>query len=108
MRKRVKQESCHIGVIPLSMFEGAPSVVLGHDRVSGLCVQALGRIATVILYHSGLFLPTWMLSLSGSPAFFALYPILVREVFGIPPLLSSLTFALAVSLRLVLYAPAGR
>ena len=54
------------------------------------------------------FLVTWKCSLSGSSAFFALYPVFVREVFGIAPLLSSLTFTLAVSVRLVLYAPAGR
>jgi MFS family permease len=48
-----------------------------------------------------------LLSLTGSSAFFALYPVLVQEVFDIAPDLSSMTLALAVSVRLVLYAPAG-
>jgi MFS family permease len=50
-----------------------------------------------------LFLATWLLSLIGSSAFFALYPVLMREVFGIAVWLSSSVFALAVGLRLLLY-----
>ncbi len=71
-------------------------------------VQTFRRLAPALRSPFGRFLLTWMLSLSGSSAFFALYPVLVQEVFGIPPALSPLTFALAVSLRLTLYAPAGR
>lgn len=53
----------------------------------------------------GHFLATWLLSLIGSSA--ALYPVLMREVFGTAAWLSSAVFALAVALRLLLYAAAG-
>ena len=43
----------------------------------------------------------------GSSAFFAFYPVLMREVFGIAVWQSSSVFALAVGLRLFLYASAG-
>ena len=71
-------------------------------------LQVIRQLAPALQPPFGRFLLTWMVSLSGSSAFFALYPVLAQEVFGIAPTLSSLTFALAVSLRLVLYAPAGR
>ena len=70
--------------------------------------QALRQLAPALRSPFGLFLGTWLLSLLGSSAFFALYPVLAHEVFGITPLLSSSALALAVSLRLVLYVPAGR
>jgi MFS family permease len=69
--------------------------------------QALRQLAPALRSPFGLFLGTWLLSLLGSSAFFALYPVLAREVFGIAPLLSSSALALAVSLRLVLYVPVG-
>jgi MFS family permease len=43
----------------------------------------------------------------GSSAFFAFYPVLMQEVFGVAVWLSSSAFALAVGLRLLLYASAG-
>jgi MFS transporter, DHA1 family, tetracycline resistance protein len=54
------------------------------------------------------FLMAWLLALIGSSAFFALYPILMREVFAIAPALSSLTYAMAGGLRLLVYPHAGR
>jgi len=69
--------------------------------------QALQQLAPALRSPLGLFLGTWFLSLLGSSAFFALYPVLVHDVFGITPLLSSSALAVAVSLRLVLYVPVG-
>ena len=50
-----------------------------------------------------LFLTAQPLSSMGSSAFFAFYPVLMQEVFGIAVWLSSLAFAVAVELRLLLY-----
>jgi Major Facilitator Superfamily len=68
----------------------------------------LRRLRPALRTPFGRFLGAWLLSLTGSSAFFALYPMLMHEVFGITPALSSLACALAVGLRLFLYAPAGR
>ena len=67
----------------------------------------LRALRIVLRAPFGLFLTAWLFSLTGSSAFFVFYPVLVQEVFGIAPSLSSVAFALAVSLRLILYAPAG-
>ena len=69
--------------------------------------QVIRRLVPALSSPFGCFLATWIFSPSGSSAFFALYPVLAKEVVGIAPTLS-LTFALAVSLQLVLYAPIGR
>lgn len=67
--------------------------------------QEVGRLGTVLCTPFSHFLATWLLSLIGSSA--ALYPVLMREVFGTAAWLSSAVFALAVALRLLLYAVAG-
>ncbi|HUI67656.1 MAG TPA: MFS transporter [Nitrospirota bacterium] len=56
----------------------------------------------------GLFLLAWLLSFSGSAAFFSFYPVLMQQVYGVPPGLSSAGYALAAGLGLILYAPAGK
>jgi len=56
----------------------------------------------------GLFLLGWFLSFGGSAAFFSLYPILMKQAYGVGPALSSAGFAVAAGLGLLLYAPAGR
>ena len=53
------------------------------------------------------FLLVWLLAIIGSSALFTLYPILMQEVFAIPPPLSSLTYAVAGGLRLLVYPHAG-
>lgn len=55
----------------------------------------------------GRFLALWLVCLIGSSAFFALYPVLMHEVFGVSVGASSAAFALIAGLRLLLYAPAG-
>ncbi len=56
----------------------------------------------------GLFLLAWLLSFSGSAAFFSFYPVLMQKVYGVLPGLSSTGYALAAGLGLILYAPAGK
>jgi predicted MFS family arabinose efflux permease len=56
----------------------------------------------------GLFLVLWVLSFGGAAASFALYPVWMRQSFGIAPGTSSIAFAVAAGLGLALYTPAGR
>jgi Major Facilitator Superfamily len=56
----------------------------------------------------GLFLLGWFLSFGGSAAFFSLYPIVMRQSYGVGPALSSAGFAVSAALGLLLYAPAGQ
>jgi DHA1 family tetracycline resistance protein-like MFS transporter len=55
-----------------------------------------------------IFLMAWLLSFSGSAAFFSFYPVLMQKVYGVLPPLSSAGYALAAGLGLVLYSPAGK
>lgn len=55
----------------------------------------------------GLFLTLWVLSFGGAAACFALYPVWMRQSFGVSPAVSSLAFAVAAGLGLLLYSPAG-
>jgi predicted MFS family arabinose efflux permease len=55
----------------------------------------------------GVFLAIWLVSFAGAAAVFSLYPVLMQQVFGITPGLSSIAFAVAAGLGLALYAPAG-
>ncbi len=56
----------------------------------------------------GLFLLGWFLSFGGSSAFFSLYPIVMRQSYGVGPAASSVGFAVSAALGLLLYAPAGQ
>jgi hypothetical protein len=98
-----------------------PKPILLHPARSGELVQhspqhlyhhagylILWRLAAAFRAPFGRFLLTWLISLSGSSAFFAFYSVLARDVFRIAPALAALTFAIAVSLRLGLTAPASR
>ena len=57
--------------------------------------QTLRRLRPTLRSPFGRFLGAWLVSLTGSSAFFALYPVLVHQAFGITPALSSLACALA-------------
>jgi DHA1 family tetracycline resistance protein-like MFS transporter len=56
----------------------------------------------------GLFLIAWLLSFSGTAAVFALFPVLMQQIFHIQPSLSSTGFGIAAGLGLLLYSPAGK
>ena len=55
-----------------------------------------------------LFLVGWFLTYAGSAAFFSLYPVVMREVFGVQPSVSAYGFAVSAGIGLLLFAPAGR
>jgi MFS family permease len=69
--------------------------------------QEVRWLGTVLRTPFCLFLTAWLVSVTGSSAFFALYPVLMQEVFDIAVWRSSLAFAFAVGLRLLLYVSAG-
>jgi DHA1 family tetracycline resistance protein-like MFS transporter len=82
---------------------GSPQRVFHH-----LTPKTLRRLAPALRSPFGLFLTVWLLALAGSAAVFSLYPLLMQQVFGIAPRLSSSAFAVAAGLGLLLYSPAGR
>ena len=55
----------------------------------------------------GIFLAAWLISFAGAAAFFSLYPVLMKSVFDVDPALSSVGFAVAATIGLFVYAPAG-
>jgi MFS transporter, DHA1 family, tetracycline resistance protein len=54
-----------------------------------------------------LFLTAWWLCFAGSWAFFCQYPVLMQQLYGVSPWLSSSGAAVAHALGLALYVPAG-
>ncbi len=70
--------------------------------------ETLTRLRSCLRSSFGLFLGAWLLSFGGSTALFSLYPVLMEQVFGVRPGLSSWAFAAAAGLGLVLYPRAGR
>jgi predicted MFS family arabinose efflux permease len=72
-----------------------------------LTLRTLRRWLAAARSSFDLFLLTWLLAMAGSAAFFALYPVLMRQVFGLSPGFSSTAFAVAAGLGLALYSPAG-
>ncbi len=82
---------------------GSPQHLYHH-----LTSKALKTFFAPFSSSFGLFLFAWLLSFSGSAAFFSFYPVLMQKVYGLVPGLSSTGYALAAGLGLLLYAPAGR
>ena len=73
-----------------------------------LSMQGLRTFFASFRTPFGLFLIAWLLSFSGTAAFFSFYPVLMQKVYGVLPGLSSTGYALAAGLGLILYAPAGK
>jgi predicted MFS family arabinose efflux permease len=78
--------------------------------------QHLFRHLTLTALHKGrqdlfspftIFLTAWWLCFVGSWAFFSQYPVLMQQLYGIDPWLSSAGSAIAHTLGLTLYVPAG-
>lgn len=72
----------------------------------------LNIIAVQRLFHSffspfGLFLAAWLISFSGVAAYFSLFPVLMKQAYGVDPVISSSGFAVSAAIGLTLYAPAG-
>ena len=49
----------------------------------------------------------WFLSFTGAASIFALYPLLMANLYGVQPAVSTSIFAIAAALSLLLYSPAG-
>jgi MFS family permease len=78
---------------------GSPQRLFHHLHWS-----ALGQMRSPF----GLFLRAWLLSFGGAAAMFSLYPVLMQQLYGVSPGLSSVGFGVAAGLALALYSPAGR
>jgi predicted MFS family arabinose efflux permease len=72
-----------------------------------LRLDALGRLIQESRSPFGLFLSLWLISFMGSAAFFSLYPVLMKQVYGVGPGLSSVGYAIAAGIGLAFYSPAG-
>jgi DHA1 family tetracycline resistance protein-like MFS transporter len=81
---------------------GSPQHLYHH-----LSMQGLRTFFAPFRTSFGRFLIAWLLSFSGSAAFFSFYPVLMQKVYGVLPGLSSTGYALAAGLGLILYEPAG-
>jgi MFS family permease len=82
---------------------GSPQHLYHHPTMQGM-----RTLFAPFRTSFGIFLIAWLLSFSGSAAFFSFYPVLMQKVYGLVPGLSSTGYALAAGLGLLLYAPAGR
>ncbi len=70
-------------------------------------VRALKRMINDLTSRFSLFQIAWFFSFTGTASIFALYPMLMANVYGIQPVLSTPVFAVAAALGLALYTPAG-
>jgi MFS family permease len=70
--------------------------------------QSLAQMGSILRSKFGLFLAAWLFSFGGTATVFSLYPVLMQRVYNVMPGISSLGFAVAAALGLVLYSPAGR
>jgi DHA1 family tetracycline resistance protein-like MFS transporter len=100
--------------------KGEPRPVLLHPARHGewslsspqrlfhhLTARTLKVLSVAVRSPFGLFLLAWLLAFGGSAAIFSLYPVLMQQLFGLAPGVSSSVFALAAGLGLLLYSPAG-
>lgn len=81
---------------------GSPQRFLHH-----LSWKALYRRGQHLRSRFALFLFSWLVAFIGSSAFFSLYPVLMQHLHGVNPGLAAAGSAMAHSLGLVLYSPAG-
>jgi DHA1 family tetracycline resistance protein-like MFS transporter len=81
---------------------GSPQHLYHH-----LHLDALGRLIQESPSPFGLFLSLWLISFMGSAAFFSLYPVLMKHVYGVGPGLSSVGYAIAAGIGLAFYSSAG-
>jgi len=70
--------------------------------------DALRKLGSSARSPFDLFLVAWLLSFGGAAAIFSLYPVLMEQLYGVQPGLSSWAFGAAAALGLALYSPAGR
>jgi DHA1 family tetracycline resistance protein-like MFS transporter len=73
-----------------------------------LSLKTLRQLGTVFGSPFGIFIIVWLVAFAGSTAFFSFYPVLMRQLYGVAPGLSSTGYAVAAGVGLTLYPPAGR
>jgi MFS transporter, DHA1 family, tetracycline resistance protein len=73
-----------------------------------LNVKAFERLLHPLYSPFSLFLAAWLISFSGVAAYFSLFPVLMKQSYGVDPILSSSGFAVSAAIGLSLYAPAGK
>jgi DHA1 family tetracycline resistance protein-like MFS transporter len=73
-----------------------------------LSLKTVRQLGLVFGSPFGIFIIVWLVAFTGSAAFFSFYPVLMNQLYGVAPGLSSAGFALAAGMGLSLYSPAGR
>lgn len=81
---------------------GSPQLFYHH-----ITVQSIRNLFQPFRPGFGGFILAWFLSFSGAAAFFSLYPVVMKQLYGVHPSISSVGFAAAATIGLFLYAPAG-
>lgn len=71
-------------------------------------LRALSAMGAALRSPFSAFTLLWLVSYAGAAAVFALYPVMMQQEFGVTPARSSAAFAVAATLGLFLYSPAGR
>ena len=96
-RPVLNHPSRHAGLTALS-----PQSLYHHVNFEALVSQ----VRSLVLPF-GIFLFGWFMSYGGVAAFFSLFPVLMKQVYGVDPSTGSIAFAAAATAGLFLYAPAG-
>ena len=77
------------------------------DHAHHLTWSHIRQFGVYLRKRSPVFLVIWLFAIASSVSFMVLYPVLMEQVFGIDPGLSSLVFAVAVVINLATYPRAG-
>jgi DHA1 family tetracycline resistance protein-like MFS transporter len=96
---------------PVLIYPGRHSEWIGGSPqrfYHRLTLNAVRQFGLVFGSSFGIFIIVWLLTYAGSAAFFSFYPVLMNELYGVVPGLSSTSFAVAAGVGLTLYSPAGR
>ena len=96
---------------PVLLYPGRHSEWIGGSPqrfYHHLTLKAVGQLGQVLRSPFGLFIIVWLVTFAGSAAFFSFYPVLMKQLYGVAPGLSSAGFAVAAGMGLTLYSPAGR
>lgn len=73
-----------------------------------LSLQGLRHLGSVLHTRFGRFLFSWFALSFGVAAFFAYFPVALQKAYSVAPALTSLTYAIAAAVALVLYTVGGQ
>ncbi|MCF8034131.1 MAG: MFS transporter [Desulfarculaceae bacterium] len=76
-------------------------------RSQGLCVQGIKGMVREWDGPFGLFIFSWLLTMLGTWMVYNLYPLLMKDLYGVDAGMSSLAYAIAATLGIFAYAPSG-